>query len=174
MLSSHVIVNAEFFSETHRLSCRVSVGPMGLVGLLNDPTKSLIEVEDVYLSRMAAPAAIVTHLERTHVNKTNLTLVLLARREDLGPKGLARGGFTKVLPVPALLTTETFEVRGIVEVVTKFDASELLLGGTGRFLPVYKAAARATHFPDTRFTGAVILVNRSLVGLIAQHSESQD
>jgi hypothetical protein len=140
---------------------------------LNDATSSLLDVEDVYFSRLQQPAKIVAQYESAHVTKAHLTLVVLARREDLGPQGLARGGYTRVFPVPVLVTTPEYEVQGTVEVVRQFDAAELLVGGTGRFVQVYNAAAVATLYSDTSFSGGVILVNRSRVELIAPASKGK-
>jgi hypothetical protein len=173
MLSSRSVVNADIFTEAHRISCRIAVGPSGLVGQLNDATTSLLDVEDVYFSRLQQPAKIVAQFESAHVNKAHLTLVVLARREDLGPQGLARGGYTRVFPVSALVTTPEYEVQGTVEVVRQFDAAELLVGGAGRFLQVYNAAAVATLYGDTSFAGGVILVNRGRVEMIAQNARGK-
>jgi hypothetical protein len=98
---------------------------------------------------------------------------VLARREDLGPHGLATGGFSRRIPMQALVTTPAYEVQGTLEVVNRFDAAELLVGGTGRFLQVYNAAAVATLFPETSFSGAVILVNRQRIEMVAPAPRSK-
>jgi len=109
----------------------------------------------------------VAHLPTAHMLKANAALLLLARREDLGPQGLSRGGYTRLLQVPVLITTPNFEIQGSVEVVTKFDASELLVGGTWHFINVYGANATPASDPATVFSGAVVLVNRAQIELIA-------
>ena len=167
MLPSRSNINLDMLTQSYRISCRLNVGSMGLIGLLNDVNMSLVDLEDAYYSRLSQPAKIVAHLPTAHINKINVALVVLTRREDLGPQGLARGGFTRLLPVPVLITTPTFEIQGSVEVVNKFDASELLIGGTGRFINVYGANAMPALSPETVFSGAVILVNRAEVDLVA-------
>jgi hypothetical protein len=167
MLASRGSVNADLLTAAFRISCRVSVGPSGIIGLLNDVTTSLIDLEDAYYSRLTQPAKIVSHLDTAHMAKNNLVLVVLSRREDLGPQGLARGGYSRLLPVPVLVTTTAFEIQGSIGVVTKFDPAELLVGGTGRFLNVYTASALMVTNPETVFSGAVILVNRTAVEMLA-------
>jgi hypothetical protein len=54
-----------------------------------------------------------------------------------------------------------------VEVVSKFDPSELLVGGAGTFLNVYGANAMPASSPEAVFSGAVILVNRAEIELLA-------
>jgi hypothetical protein len=167
MLASRANVNVDVLTQGFRISCRVNVGPSGLFGLLNDVTTSLVDVEDAYYSRLSQPAKIVAHLDNGHLAKSNLALVVLSRREDLGPQGLARGGYSRLMSVPVLVTTTTFEIQGSIEVVTKFDPAELLVGGTGRFLNVYSASALMAANPETVFSGAVILVNRTAVEMLA-------
>jgi hypothetical protein len=166
MLGSRSAVNVDVLTQAHRISCRVPVGTTGLIGLLNDATTSLLEVEDAYYSRLQQPAKIVAHFETAHIAKGHLALVVLARREDLGSHGLARSAYARQVPVPVLLTTPHFEVQGTVDVAHKFDAAELLIGGTGRFVLVNAASAVATLFPDTTFSGGAILVNRTQVELL--------
>jgi hypothetical protein len=167
MISSRSVVNADIFSETHRISGRIVCGPSGLVGVLNDSTTSLVELEDAYYSRLQQPAKIINHLDEAHCAKANLVLIVLARREDLGPHGLARGGYSRTIPIPVLVTTPEYEVQGTIEVVNRFDAAELMVGGTGRFVQVYNAAAVATLFPESSISGAVILVNRQRIEMAA-------
>ena len=167
MLGSRNSVNVDLLTQSFRISCRVTVGPSGLIGLLNDSVTSLIDVEDAYYSRLIQPAKIVSHLDTAHVAKNNLTLVVLARREDLGPQGLARLGYSRLLPVPVLVTTISFEIQGSIDVLTKFDPAELLVGGTGRYLNVYNASAIMAASPETVFSGAVILVSRAAVAMVA-------
>jgi hypothetical protein len=168
-----MIVNADVFSETHRISGRIICPPSGLIGLLNDATTSLIDIEDAYYSRLQQPAKITTHLELAHFTKAHLIMIVLARREDLGPHGVATGGFSRRIPVPVLVTTPEYEVQGAIEVLNKFDAAELLVGGTGRFIQIYNAAAVATLFPETSFSGAAILVNRGRIEMVAPTARSK-
>jgi hypothetical protein len=167
MLGTRNSVNVDLLTEGFRISCRVPIGPTGLIMLLNDGNTSLVDIEDAYYSRLIQPAKIVAHLDTAHVAKNNLTLVVLARREDLGPQGLARGGYSRLVPVPILVTTSTFEIQGSIDVVVKFDPSELLMGGTSRYLNMYNASALMATSPETVFSGAVILVSRTAVEMVA-------
>lgn len=167
MISSRSGINIDIFSDAHRLSCRLPVGPSGLLAHLNDATYSLIEVEDAYFSRLQQPGKIVAHFESAHIAKAQATLVVVARREDLGSHGQPRAGYSRVVPVPVLVTTPQFEVTGQIEVIHKYDAAELLVGGTGRFVMVFNASAIGTSFPETSFSGGAILVNKAQVEMIA-------
>lgn len=167
MLASHLLINVDFFTETHRISGRTTVSANGMLGLLNDNTTSLVEVENAYLSRLQNPAKIEAHFDRVWLNKTNFTLVILNRREDLGPVGLTRGGYSQVLAIPVLMTTAAFEIRCTLEVVHKLDASALLTGGTAKYMTAYKASLTVLAYPETPFNGEAIAINRGLIEALA-------
>jgi hypothetical protein len=167
MPTTRLAVNVDLLTDTHRLSCRVPVGSTGLITALNDPVHSMLEAEDVYYSRLQQPAKIISRFETASLNKNSLSLVVVTRREDLGPQGIARGGYTRVESVPVTVATDQFEVTGAVEILKQFDATELLFGGSARYLPLYSATAVPTQFPETSYAGAVILVNRHRVTLVA-------
>jgi hypothetical protein len=168
MPTLRLAVNVDLITDTHRLTCRVPVGSAGLIAALNDPLHSMLEAEDVYYSRLQQAAKIVSHFDSASLNKNSISLVVVARREDLGPQGIARGGYTRVEAVPVTVATAQFEISGSVEILKQFDATELLFGGSARYLPIYAASAVPAQFPDSAFTGAAILVNRQMVTLVAQ------
>ncbi len=140
---------------------------MGVIGLLNDINTSVFQVEDAYLSRLAQPAKIVEHQPVVFMTKALVALVLIARREELGPLGLARGGYTHLNQYPVLITTSAFEIRCTLELPGKLEVAALLSGGTGKFFPAYKANVVATAVPDIPYTSEVLIINRTLVQLVA-------
>ena len=167
MLASHVVINADFFSETHRLSCRLQVGPSGLLRLLNDANSSLLEVENAYVSRIQQPAKIINHFDKVSLNKANLAFAIVNRREDLGVAAVTQSAYSRLVNVSVEALTATYEITGQVEVANKLDAGSLLVGGTSKFVPFYKATAVPTLYPDATFTGEVIVINRTLVEALA-------
>ena len=173
MISSRPIVNVEFLLQSTRITGRVQLGPAGLFGLFNDAHTSVVEVEEAYCSRLSDPARIVANYAMAQLSKVNIALVVVARREELGPQGLARGGYTRMNAVPALLSTAVFDVKGDVEVPGQLDAAELLVGGTGRFIIVYNACATVTAQRGSHFTGEAILVNRGLVEVVTATENGQ-
>ncbi len=167
MLATHITINVDCFFDTHRISGRTTMGGNGMLGLLNDNNTSLIEMENAYVSRLQSPTKIEAHFDRLSLNKANLTLVILNRREDLGPVGLARGGYSQVVAVPVLMTTAAFEMRGTVEVLGKLDAGALLTTGAATFMPMYKATLTVLSYPEPPFTGEALALNRARVEALA-------
>lgn len=164
-----IVVNADFFTETHRISGRVEVGAAGLIGLLNDTNSSLVEAQNAYVSRLQEPTKIVAHSQTATLNKSNLTLVILARREDISPTGSAQTGtgYTRLVSSSVLVTTPTFEVRGTVETLGKPDPAALIIAGPNKFMPLYRTMVIATLYPDIPYSGEAVLLNRAQVQAFA-------
>ncbi len=160
-------VTVDLFTATHRVSCRIEAGNMGTIGLLNDINTSVFPAEDAYISRIAEPAKILEHHATLYVAKATLSLVFISRREELGPVGLARGGYTHILTFPVLITTPAFEIHCELEQPGKLDVAALLGIGTGNFIGAYKATVVASAFPDIPFTSEVLIINRNSISLIA-------
>lgn len=171
-----IVINADFFTETHRLSGRVEVGAAGLLGLLNDMASSLVDVQNAYVSRLQEPTKIIAHGDTATLSKPNLTLVILVRREDVGPSGsaLIGTGYTRLVTSPVLITTPTFEVRGLVETLGRPDPMALLMAGPNKFMPLYKTTVLATLYPDLPYSGEAILLNRTHVQAFAQMARGKD
>jgi hypothetical protein len=158
-----IVVNADFFTEVHRISCQVEVGSTGLIGMMNDVHSSLINVRSAYVSRLSQPAKIIANFEETSLVKGNLSLGIVNRREDLGPQTYVRGGYSKVLSAATMFTCTAFEVRATVEFPARFDPDAILVGGTGKFTVAFNATVHSTLHPETPFTAPAIVINRTLV-----------
>jgi hypothetical protein len=71
------------------------------------------------------------------------------------------------VPFPVLITTTAFEIHGDLEQPGKLDVSSLLGTGTGKFISAYKVTLVATAFPDMPYTSEVLIINRTLITLVA-------
>jgi hypothetical protein len=170
-----VLLSVEILSATHRISCRIEVGATGLIGLLNDINKSLVDVQMAFLSRIQEPAKIIANFETATLNKSNLQIVIVSKKESVGPQPYANIGISRLLPCPVLATTDAFEVKGIVEIPGKLDTTALLTGGvSGRFLPIFQAKVTTSRFPEVpAYTAEAVLVNRTLVSSFSALAKGQ-
>jgi hypothetical protein len=162
------IINVDFLTDIHRISCQVEVINTGFIGLVNDVTNSLFTARNVYISRLNAPAKIVAHFDEAALPKATLTMGLLSRREDLGPISYLRGGASKVMPTQVFFTVQSFEIRAMVEVVARLDAEAILVGGgTGRYTVAYNATINSVLYPETTYSAPAMVINRTLVTHLA-------
>ena len=159
-------ITSDFFTGAYRMTGRMNVGAGGAIGILNDNTRSGAACEDVYISYVVTPASIVAHYNNVRIAKNGLEALLLSRREDMGPAGVARAGYTKIMHYKVMITTEAFEVYGTVEMTGKYDPDTLLFEGAARFFPVYDVTISACVKPDAKYSGEALLINRSKVGAI--------
>jgi hypothetical protein len=156
-------ISGDFFTGPYRMTGRMSVGASGAVGVLNDSTRSAVICDDVYISYVISPGNILAHYTNARVTKSGLEVLLVTKREDIGPVGYARTGYQRLINYPVLVTTDAFEVRGMVELPGKYDPDVLLFEGAARFFPLYNVTINAHIKPEAKFTGEAVLINRARV-----------
>ncbi|MDP2778406.1 MAG: hypothetical protein Q8O48_12270 [Anaerolineales bacterium] len=163
----HHFLAADILTSGFRVVGQIMVTTQGVMGMLNDPTHSAVEVNDARMARLHMPTKLVDHFEVVRMMKKQIHAVCMARREDLGPQALVRGGFVNLVKYPVRITTQVFEVEGAMELPGRFDFTSLMTDGTRDFIPVFNATLTAILIPNLRVESAGILVNRKMVDLMA-------
>ena len=158
---------ADILTSGYRVVGKIMVSNTGVMGLMNDPTHSAIEIHDARLARLHMPTKLVDHFELVRMMKLHVYAVCMARREDLGPQALVRGGYASVVEYPARITTQMFEIEGTLEMPGRFNFVSLISEGTRDFIPVFNATLTAILLPNLRVEGAGMLVNRRQIDLVA-------
>lgn len=165
---------ADVLMAGYRVVGKIMVTSTGTIGLLNDPTRSMLELHDARLARLHMPTKLVDHFELLRMMKPQVLAVCMARREDLGPLALVRGGFSSVVEYPVRVALEMLELEGVMELPGRFDLPALMADGTREFLPVFNATLTGVLIPNLRIESGGILVNRrhlDLVGLLNQRAK---
>ncbi|MBI3151578.1 MAG: hypothetical protein HYZ21_05565 [Chloroflexi bacterium] len=158
---------ADILTSGYRVVGKIMVTTQGAMGMLNDPTHSAVEVNDARMARLHMPTKLVDHFELVRMMKRQMHAVCMARREDLGPHALVRGGYTSVVEYPIRITTQMFEVEGTMELPGRFDFTALITEGSREFIPIFNATLTAILIPNLRVESAGILVNRRMVDIMA-------
>ena len=112
-------------------------------------------------------AELVDHFELIRMMKINVLALCMARREDLGPQALVRGGYTNVVECAVRLTTQVFEIEGTMELPGRFDFTSIMTEGSKEFLPVFNATLTGILLPNLRIDSPGILINRRKIELMA-------
>ncbi|RPJ26697.1 MAG: hypothetical protein EHM33_10620 [Chloroflexi bacterium] len=157
----------DVYTSSYRVVGKVMVSTNGIMGIMNDINKSHLEIHDARLARIHMPTKLVDHFEVVRVVKSQLFAICAARREDLGPSGIQRGGYTNVSAMPARLTTQVYEVEGKVEVAGRFDFATMITDKTRNFIPIYEAVLTAVLIPNLKAESPGALINREKVDILA-------
>ncbi len=165
-------VAADFLAHNYRISGEVSVRLNPIADVLNDPTRSYITVENVYISPIQNPADIKGNFRRGQLRKDNIIMVVLAREEDGLPKRQAYGSYISRVVHDVFLTVPGFEVRGSLTMSATLDLEGLLVLAAERFIPISSATATVTLSPSVKFRGGMILVNRDYIGIFCLVKEA--
>jgi hypothetical protein len=143
------------------------VSTNGIMGILNDITKSNLEIHDARLARIHMPTKLVDHFEVVRLIKSQVFAVCAARREDLGPTGMQRGGYSSIAEIPARLATHVYDIEGKLEVAGRFDFAVMVADKTRNFIPIYEATLTAILIPNLKVESPGMLFNREKVDMLA-------
>ena len=152
------------------------VSTNGIIGILNDINKSYLEIHDARLARIHMPTKLVDHFEVVRLVKSQVFAICAARREDLGPTNIVRGGYSQVSVLPARLTTNVYELEGKLEVTGRFDFAVMLADRSRNFIPIYEATLTAILMPNLKVESPAMLFNREkvdLLGLLGQRVKEE-
>ena len=152
------------------------VSTNGIIGILNDINKSYLELHDARLARIHMPTKLVDHFEVVRLVKDQIFAICAARREDLGPTNVVRGGYSQVSVLPARLTTNVYELEGKLEVTGRFDFAVMIADRSRNFIPIYEAVLTAILMPSLKVESPAILFNREkvdLLGLLGQRVKDE-
>jgi hypothetical protein len=160
-------ISIEFYTTSHRILGRISPTGTGLFSHINDPTSSFIEVEGAHLMRLHQPGRLVARYSTLWLVKSEIVAGLLSNRNELGPTGYARGGYTTTVPHWVRVVMGGYELMGIVETPGKFNFGALMFETDRFFMPIYNATLRAILFPNVQGESQAMVFNRAMVDAIA-------
>ena len=158
---------ADIYTSAYRIVGKIMISTHGIMGVMNDVTRSTLEIHDARLARIHMPTKLVDHFEVVRLIKAQIMSVCAARREDLGPTGMQRSGYTSISVMPARLTTQVYELEGKLEVAGRFDFATIIADKTRNFIPLYEAVLTAILIPNLKVECPAILFNREKVELLA-------
>lgn len=158
---------ADVYTAGYRVVGKIMVSTNGIMGILNDTTKSHVEIHDARLARIHMPTKLVDHFEVVRLVKAQINVACAMRREDLGPTGIVRGGYSNVAEIQTRLVTNVFEIEGKLQVAGRFDFVTLISDRTRNFIPMFDATLTAILLPNLKVESPGILFNREKIDLLA-------
>ena len=174
---THRTIPVDILTASYRVVGNMMVSNTGIIGMLNNPNTSYLEVHDAKLARIHMPTKLADYFEIIRLTKTHLFLVSLTRREDIGPQSLARGGYKTTKAHEVLVTMQNYEVEGAIEWPGRFDFRVLMAEGTRDFIPLYDANVKGVLIPTLKIQSPVMLFNRKqidLLGLLDHRKDGKD
>jgi hypothetical protein len=172
--ATHRMLAADFLTQSYRVVGKMMVPNTGVVGLVNDPTTSFMEVVDAKLARIHMPTKLVGEYKVIDLVKNNVFAICLTRREDMGPQALARGGYKNLVEYSIRITTQVYELEGTLEWTGRFNFTTIMVEGVRDFVPLYNATLTAILTPQLRIESPAILFNRTQVDLLGLVSEKKE
>jgi hypothetical protein len=160
-------ISVEIYTTSHRILGRISPSGSGLFSYLNIPTTSYVEIEGAHLMRLHQPGKMVARYPSFWLVKSEIVAILLSNRNELGPTGFSRGGYTTNVPHWVRIVMNVYEMIGIIETPGKFNFGALMFEGDRFFIPLYNAQLSAILFPNVKAESAAMIFNRQMVDAMA-------
>jgi hypothetical protein len=151
---------AEFFTHHHRITGSVHSGGQRLTDVLNDELASSVELTNVEVRRHLTPTKVVAAYVSALLDKKGILFAISGAQKG----SVVERSFFKHVDTTeweVLVTVPFFELRGKFHVRGTSDLKTMWLAWTGQFVPLTRATAVFTLYPDIAFTGDVIIVNRA-------------
>ncbi len=165
------LISVDIFTASYRVVGKVQVGSSGLMGMLNDDTTSYLRVYEATLARLHMPTKRVAQYEVAELTKRGIHAVCVRTRDEIGPLGLVRGGFTRVVRYRVAAVSQVFEFHGLFNWAGKFDPAVILVKGTSDFLAFYEGTLQAVLFPNLRVEAPGMLINRRKIDIFVHLQE---
>ena len=160
------LLTADIFTSSHRFSAQINIGNRRLADVLNDRMTDFLSVQNVYVSRINAPGEIVGQYKKASLKKEHITFVVLPSESDGLSKEDNYNAFSKSSQ-NVFMALPSFEVTGQLNIIGKFDLKAILAIGTTRFMPIFRGNAENAFFPNVKFSGPVIVVNKQAVAFFS-------
>ena len=164
---THRFIPADVYTAGYRIVGKLMISTNGIIGVLNDSTKSHLEIHDARLARIHMPTKLVDHFEIVRLVKAQVVIVCATRREDLGPTNIVRGGYSNISELPTRLATNVFEIEGNLQVAGRFDFVSMISDKTRNFIPIFDATITAILLPNLKVESPGVLFNREMIDLLA-------
>lgn len=156
-------ISADFFTNTHRFSATVVTGNRRLIDIVNNRIESSLEVKDAYISRIEQPGEIIGTYEVASLVKESINFIIVTSETEGISQKRRTNSFIGQVRKDIFLVTTPFEVEGKLEVFGKIDLKELLSTSITTFMTIFAASAVDITNPDTTFTGAALLINKTTI-----------
>ena len=165
MIKRHIPI--EVFTTLHRVSGKLQATAPGIFSYLNLPTESGVDIDDALVAPLLQPWDQAEKVGSIWLVKSEIAVVIVGSRADIGPTGTARGGYTKPFPHRVRILLAGYELKGLIEAAGKLDFGGLVFDGDQPFIAVYDVQLRAVLFPRVALESPAVLANRKLVTAIS-------
>ena len=158
-------LNADIFADSHRLSTQMALRGRVLADVLNDTSTSYLELDIAYVSRIDHPGEILADYALSIVRKDRISFVVIASGLEMALKQ-NQATYVYRRQWPVFITVPYFEITGQVEAPANIDLRALMTTGVERFIPVYNATASLSINQSIKFSGELILINKTSIEVL--------
>lgn len=160
-------IPAQVLTNTHLIAGEIRLDTPGLFAFMNRTTESYVEVLGARMSALHQYGKQEEEAPRLWLVKSEISVILVEGRGDLGSSAVVRAGYTKPFPYKVRIVLSGFDLNGLIESGGKFDFGAVMFEGERYFVPIYNLLLSAILFPRLQLSATAALFNRGMVQSIA-------
>jgi hypothetical protein len=164
-------ISVDVLTSSYRLKGDLKRSHSGVMSILNDPTSSFIELQDVSMGRIVAGDNLTQTISVAQVLKNQIMAICFDHREDLMLQPLTRGTYLRPVRYLISVTTPVYEIEGIYEWNGRLDLAVIMRKDGSSFVPLYDASLGAIFFPNLLIQSPVLLFNRDFLSTLIRIDE---
>lgn len=160
-------VPIDFITTEYRMVAKVMVSSSGLIGVINDPNSSIIELHDVQMALTADPSQLICHYDRAALAKNQILAACAIRRDHLGNTAIVHSGYSTFERYPVYFSFDRYEVHATLEWTGRLEPAMVLSETQREFIPVFDATLTSVLSARVCVESPAVLVNRRKIELVA-------
>lgn len=164
-------IRVDVLTSSYRLIGELKRSHSGVMSILNDPTNSFIDLQDVSMGRIVAGDNLTQSMPVAQILKSQVVALCIEHREDLLVQSLTRGAYLRPMRYPVSVTTPQYEMEGIYEWNGRLDLAVIMRQDGSSFVPLYDATLGAIFYPDLFIQSPVLLFNRDYLSTLVRMDE---
>ncbi|MCL4559986.1 MAG: hypothetical protein M1281_05155 [Chloroflexi bacterium] len=157
----------DFITDCYRIAGTVLITSSGVMGLMNDPTNSLIEIQDAQMASLLDPGQLARTFKSGSLIKSRIIACCMGRREDLGAHSLANRGYTRYSEYALYFNVGRYDVNATIEWTGRVEFAAILAEPTRDFIPAFNAVLTSLSVENMKIECPAILMNRRAFSLMA-------
>jgi len=164
-------ISVDVLTSSYRLKGELKRSHSGVMAILNDPTNSFLELQDVSMGRIVAGDNLTQTMSLAQIIKSHIVAICFEHREDLMLQPLTRGTYLRPVRYPISVTTPIYEIEGIYEWNGRLDLAIIMRQDGSSFIPLYDASLGSLFFPNLLIQSPVLLLNRDFLSTFVRIEE---
>ncbi len=159
-------IPVDFLTQGYRIVGKILVSSSGLVGVINDPNSSYVELKDAQMASLENPGQLIRRFTTATLFKNLIVVACVTRREHLGGAPSTYTGYSTSENYRIYFSTCGYEIESTIEWKGRLEPAALLSESQREFLPAYDNTITSLSASRLCIESPAAMINRKMVDLV--------